>query len=387
MITIKDKSECTGCGACENICLAGAIMVEYNDEGFLYPVIDQNKCNNCERCKTVCHKRESYMINNTSTPECFAGYLKDTEELSNVSSGGVFWALTQTILNQNEGIVVGVVHPSIFDVHHESARTLEDAKKFKRSKYLQSNTRKIYTEVKDALKNSETVLFSGTPCQIAGLYAFLGKEYEKLITCEVVCHGVPTMYGFKQYIKSLEEKYKSKVCEIVYRDKRNGWSNNHISIAFENGEELCERSAKNLFHSAYLAGLYSMPSCGRCRYAMLPRIADITLADYWKYEGTMKVGNKNRGISLIICSTYKGINLLDKAKKYLILEKSDLNAAVASCRHLTNSPRENSKRELFFTLINKNGYDYSVKKCMRQTVRKKLVNLLWRLKKIKKNRG
>lgn len=359
MIKIENKALCTGCGACKAACPTDAITLIEDKEGFRYPVIDELKCIMCGKCESVCSMYK-HAEQESVHEGYYAGYLKNTEELSKVSSGGAFWALAQTVLSL-EGVVYGAVQRGIEDIRHERADTVEDAEKFRRSKYFQSDVSNCYNQVKDDLNKDKIVLFSGTACQVAALYNYLGKKYDNLYTCDVVCHGVPSMKVFRSYRTELENSQNTQMKELVFRDKSYGWRKNHYKITFENGKVIKEPSVKNLFHAGYLQGIFYRPSCGHCRYAKMPRVSDITLADYWKYEGDL-LKNNDMGISLIVCSTEHGEHLLDKARKYMYIENSDREAALLSCRHLNNAPKENPNRQAFFDEFNNKGYKETIKK-------------------------
>lgn len=391
MINIDDKALCTGCGACMASCPVDAIILTEDREGFRYPVIDEAKCIKCGKCDSVCGMyKENSRGEGNSNEIFYAGYLKNTEDLSEVSSGGAFWALVNVVISRG-GVVYGAASHGIEDIVHERAETISEAEKFRRSKYFQSYAVNSYAQVKNDLISGREVLFSGTACQVDALYNFLGKEYSNLYTCEVVCHGVPSMTVFRSYRSELEEKYNSKMNELVFRDKTFGWRNNHYKIRFENGEVIKEPSVKNLFHAGYLQGIFYRPSCGQCKYAQLPRVSDITLADYWRYEGELIKGN-NMGISLIVCSSEKGRGLLENAREYMHLEVSDREKALKSCRHLNNHPSGNPNRYAFFEDFYNDGYvktirKYLPRKTLAGVVKKKLHGIKKRLYSIKKNRG
>lgn len=360
MINIDDKALCTGCGACMAVCPVDAIILTEDKEGFRYPEIDESKCIKCGKCNRVCSMDKKLSHDKEVSDEAFyAGYLKNTDELSEVSSGGAFWAFVKVVISHG-GVVYGAVQHGIEDIVHERAETISEAEKFRRSKYFQSYAVNSYSQVKNDLISGREVLFSGTACQVDALYNFLGKEYANLHTCEVVCHGVPSMAVFRSYRSELERNYNSKMKELVFRDKTFGWRNNHYKITFENGKVIKEPSVKNLFHAGYLQGIFYRPSCGQCKYAQLPRISDITLADYWKYEGEL-IKDNNMGVSLIVCSSEKGKRLLENAQEYMHLEISDRERALKSCRHLDNHPNENQNRYAFFEDFYNNGYSKAIR--------------------------
>lgn len=361
MIQILDKRLCTGCGACSIVCPVNAIELIEDQEGFEYPFIDRDKCIECGKCEKACHMRQNLKRNEKA--EYYAGYLKQSELLETVSSGGAAWALTVAILNCG-GIVYGAVQESADCVRHMRAQTVEEAQKFRRSKYLPSVLGNCYEDVKSNLDLGKRVLFTGTACQVAGLYAYLKHDYADLYTCDVICHGIPSMKVFRKYKEEAEKKYKAEIENIVFRDKTFGWNRNHYKIQLVDGRTIYESSRTQLFHSGYLQGIFYRPSCGNCKYACLPRVADITLADFWKYEGKLKEKNENKGISLISCNSKKGRQLFEQAAKDMVVERSTESEACRSCRHLTKTPVENKKRQKFFQLVDRKGYRYAASMCM-----------------------
>jgi len=356
MIKINDKSKCNGCGACIVACPTNAIDYYEDEDGVKYPHVNESLCIRCNKCNSVCseqlHNAES--IRNISYKEkYYAAQLIDKSELMNVSSGGAFWALGKRTIELN-GVVYGAVQENIEEVRHIRATSLDELNKMRRSKYLQSDCVEAFKSVKNDLIHGKTILFSGTGCQIAALKMLYG-ENENLITSEVVCHGVPCGIAWKSYIKELALINNSSIKEVIFRDKSKGWSNNQYKIEFNNNNVDYESSLENIFHSRYLQGLMYRPSCGKCVFARIPRVADITLADFWQYKGKMNE-NGDIGISLVIINSEKGFNLFNEASKYIEMEETDKEAAVNSCRHLTNSPYEDPRRAAFIMDIKKMGY-------------------------------
>ncbi|MCR5702191.1 MAG: Coenzyme F420 hydrogenase/dehydrogenase, beta subunit C-terminal domain [Lachnospiraceae bacterium] len=378
MIEIVDKACCTGCGACYTACPCNAIEMKEDEEGVVYPNVIEDKCTNCHKCELICPiiNRDNKLLNfEDGKPVFFAARLKDEDECFEVSSGGAFWALAKSTLECG-GVVYGAYQTNVDDVYHIRCINIVEAEKVRRSKYLQSNTSDIYVSVKEDLENGLDVLFSGTGCQIAGLVMYLGKKYDNLCTVEVVCHGVPCRLAWDSYRKEKEELEGKKICDIVFRDKSRGWNYNQYKITYEDGKIEYQKSTEQLFHKGYLMGLFYRPSCGKCRFASIPRVADITLADYWKYKGDIAHVN---GISLITVNNHKGYNFFEKSKKYLDIESATEEDALASCRHLNNTPIENLNRNKFMTLLKKNGYHKAAKKYIEASgfVGKLLQKLRW----------
>ncbi|MBQ1394525.1 MAG: Coenzyme F420 hydrogenase/dehydrogenase, beta subunit C-terminal domain, partial [Lachnospiraceae bacterium] len=359
MIEIKDPKLCSGCGACVNICPKDIIMLREDEEGFRYPYVKKEDCINCGLCEVVCPYRnptnKASIDYDPAYPEFYAGQLINKEELFEVSSGGAAWAFVETILADN-GIVYGVVQKEIDVVEHLRVDKIETAKSLRRSKYLQSNTNLTFSEVKNDLKEGKIVLYCGTGCQIAGLLSFLRKPYDNLYTCDIVCHGVPSQKVWRKYREEKEKIEGKHIIDLVFRDKSIGWKSNQYKITYDDGSIERERSTKHPFHSGYLKGLFYRPSCGCCHFSHLPRFSDITLADFWKYEGKFHSKESNVGVSLITVNSEKGKCLLEKSKKFMEIEKTTKDLALSSCHHLHNTPSENPERAAFFAYFKKYGY-------------------------------
>ena len=359
MIEIKDKSLCSGCASCVNACHLNAISLKEDEEGFNYPIVDKLKCVDCHQCERVCpllnNKWQKLSRKNIDYPIFFAGQLKDKEVLNEVSSGGAFWAFAQAIISKG-GVVYGAAQFNVDRIEHIRATSIEVAKKLRRSKYLQSNIGNTYSQVKKDLNEGTTVLFSGTGCHIGGLMGYLGKDYDNLYTCDVVCHGVPSNKVWKTYRKEKEEREGKIIKNIVFRDKSSGWQNNQYKITYDDGTIEKEDSSFQLFHAGYLSGLFYRPSCGNCKFSTLPRISDITLADYWLYSGKFHGEGNDLGVSLIAINSDKGKKLLFDSIVFMDVEVTKKELALKSCRHLDEHPIENPYRKDFFVFFLKHGY-------------------------------
>lgn len=348
MIKITNKEKCCGCEACKNICPQKCINMIEDNEGFRYPNIDESKCLNCNLCEKVCpllnEPVKSDILNNV---KFLAAYNKDEDILSKSSSGGIFWILAQCIL-KNQGVIYGVVQDKIDDIKFIRTDNKEECEKIRGSKYLQANINDIYIKVKKDLDEEKKVLFSGTPCQVAALYKFLDKDYKNLYTVDVVCHGVPSEKVFRQYIRYMETIHKKKVINIKWRNKKGGWSPNKITLFFQDGSTYTTISRDNPFQVGFLENIYLRPSCYECKYARLPRIGDVSLADFWGYDGNLLEENKNRGLSIIIISSYKGAELIENNIENINYHYVDEEYVKSKSRHVYTHPLKNEKREQFF---------------------------------------
>ena len=223
MLLYERKEECCGCTACMSICPKQAITMISDEEGFLYPSINQELCIECDLCKQVCPFSDNYRTSgNYDQPLVYAAKHKDDKVRMNSSSGGMFTAISDYILD-NDGVIYGAAFDENLVVRHQKAETAEDRNKFRGSKYVQSNLNGIFGDIKNELKKGRTVLFTGTPCQNAGLRAFLNKSYDNLYLCDIVCHGTPSPLMFENYIKYCERKNKSSIKEYYCRFKGKGW--------------------------------------------------------------------------------------------------------------------------------------------------------------------
>jgi len=338
---------CTSCGACVNICSRNCIKLKY-DNGFLQPYINENECIHCSICDTVCPELNPTERCNYSLPVCYAGWNKDAKVRQSSTSGGVFSALAEYMISLG-GIVCGVILDDELRPYHTVATTLDEIKRMRGSKYLQSDTRLIFRHVKEALYLNKHVLFSGCPCQVAGLYAFLtNKKHEKLITCEVVCHGVASAAVFDWYKAYLEKKVDSPIVDVNFRSKKYGWTNSAMSFFYLNGKKETVKAQTSIFMRAFYASLCVRKSCIKCRYASLPRVADITIGDYWRsVVQNYSKEERRRGISLIVLNSEKAANYILALQNKIFCELITLQDATADNTNIVRLGKVNPKRDEF----------------------------------------
>ena len=305
--------DCVGCGVCSSVCTQGCISMEENNEGFLYPVIDIEKCINCGLCEKRCPQN---VVHNTEISKFYMAWHKNREILMKSSSGGVFSVLANEYI-KNNGKVYGAAYDENFNVMHIGVDTLEGLKKIRGSKYVQSNTLDTYSNVKKDLQEGKQVLYSGTACQIAGLNKFLDKNYENLLTVDIVCHGVPSQKLFKKYKEYIENKYNGRIEEISFRNKeKRGWGLN-LKIKLDNGKIIRKFAYIDPYYKAFVNGDIYRECCYNCKYANSNRVGDITLADYWGVANVHPEFYDGKGVSAVIVNNQKGIDTWNKVKDEL----------------------------------------------------------------------
>ena len=350
MIKNMKKEECTGCNACYNSCPKNAIEMVIDEEGFKYPIIKNEKCIKCGLCEKICpYLNKKSNINNKENMLTFVTYSKDKENRKESSSGGIFSEITRYIIENKKGIVFSPIFDDEFNLIHKKIIDKNGLEKAKGSKYIQSDTQKTYQETKKALEQGKYVLYSGTPCQVAGLKAYLSSEYEKLYTCDIICHGVPSKKVLKKYLNELEKKYKSHVREIYFRDKTYGWNHFSMKVKFENEMEYKAKLTEDVYMQAFLKNLSLRPSCYNCKYSTIPRVADISLGDFWGIEKINKEFNDDKGTSLVLINNDKGKELLDNIKdKIYYSNDCDLDYAIKMNPCICGSVKKPKNRTAFF---------------------------------------
>jgi coenzyme F420-reducing hydrogenase beta subunit len=319
-----------------------------DNEGFDFPLIHTSECIDCRKCENVCPMINSADFYNDSIPLVYASWNRDKDTRFNSSSGGIFTALASDIIDRG-GIVYGVAYDQDMVVCHIGIEKKEDIKKLQGSKYVQSNIGKIYSDVKLKLNAGMEVLFSGTPCQVAGLKNFIGRMDENLITCDLLCHGVPSPQLFKEYIQFLEQKTNEKIVDYKFRDKRNEWGFNNRVAIFENGNEKILRGQDDTYIYGFANCFSLRNSCYNCKYTRLERVGDVTLGDFWGIGEIEKFDYPTKnGVSLLLVNTAKGQVLLRTIEERIILEKRSLEEAKHNRSKLSHPIKKPHNRSVFY---------------------------------------
>lgn len=336
MIKLADKFSCTGCGACASACGANAIRMERDAEGFLQPVINTDKCKECGLCQKTCPELHPLMRTDYSRQEAYAVISKNDRNIS--SSGGAFSVFARWILKQG-GVVVGVTMDINLYVHHIIIDTIEQLNLLRGSKYVQSDLKNTYKDVKKILLGGRKVLFTGTGCQVAGLYAFLGgKRYEGLLfTLDLVCHGAPSQGVFDSYLSKLQKKLAlmGKNIEGFRFRKLDSWDY-RPAIKFSESKWRLLSLSENAYMDAFFKGITFRESCFNCQYCNTQRIGTFTIADFWGIgrHGAKFLKNVSSGVSLVI----DNLGVLNEIKaeldKYAYIEKRTMSEAIAEQSNL-----------------------------------------------------
>lgn len=340
---------CTGCTACQSICPVNAISMRANKEGFLTPYREEKICVECGACHNVCQVFYRNRQEKTCSQTFWAVKNKDEVRLKS-SSGGVFSALADIFLQQ-KGIVVAAAMDEKFSVRHDLACTKEQYEKMRGTFYVQSDLNNVFRDIKDYLQKGTKVLFVGTPCQVQGLRNYIGDRLEGLVTCDLICHGVPSPRIFSSFIQFLFGK--GKLSEFRFRDKSLGWRGYHVSAVI-NGKKVQNRLWLQSFNNLFSHNIINRYSCSSCPYSSYDRCGDITIGDFWGIEKSIPGFSDGLGISLVICNTKKGESLLENAKslmKHRVLKEQTVQNS------LTHPAELSAVRKRAFNLYEAKGYE------------------------------
>lgn len=354
---ICEETLCTGCLACEDICGARAISVQKNKQGFEYPNIDDTKCVNCGRCASVCPV--NVQKKNVATQIPLACWNNNSKERISATSGGIFTTLAKKIV-EDGGIVYGAAHNQEMKVVHTRIDTKDDIFRLRGSKYVQSETHHIYSAVKQDLALGKKVLFSGTPCQVAALKNFLGKDYGNLLLVDIMCHGVPSPLIYADYKTWLEDKYKSKIRKINFRYKKPSWTVFSMRVDFENGKKYIASKYDDPYHCFFSLGggdLTLRRSCFKCRFTSPERVGDITLADFWQYRAKkFSSRGSEQGVSLVLLNSEKGYKNFETIEDKIRVEEHTWKEAHISNPQLSKPNNKPFRYEEFWETYYSRGF-------------------------------
>lgn len=361
MERVLDKDKCSGCTACASICPKQAITMKVENDGFMYPVIKQEKCIDCGLCKRTCPILNTK--SNKAINKCYVAYSKDEIYSNNSSSGGIFSIIADFILKE-KSIVIGAAFDENNKLKHIAISKEEDLIKLKGSKYLQSDLNNIFKYVKENIKDKK-ILFVGTPCQVAGIKAFV-KNNDNLICIDLACHGVPSPKLFDKYIKELESKNNDKLINYDFRDKSTGWDTYSNTMIFKN-KNITELQKDNEYMKLFLSDIALRKSCFNCDFKLGNKYSDITLCDYWGVQKYYPDMYNKKGVSAIIINTQKGNEIIEKIKDKLICKECELEEILEGNPSIKKSCDEREERKEFFNEIDNLSINELSKKYVKST--------------------
>lgn len=373
MIELKRRQDCCGCTACVSVCPQHCITMQEDREGFLYPVTDTGVCTGCNACNRVCpviNKTGESRTSFPSTSKAYAAAVTDGDILLNSSSGGLFSAIASRTI-QKGGIVYGAAWQE-GEVRHVAVETADGLARLRGSKYVQSRLGGTFAGIRRHLRAGRKVLFSGTPCQAAGLRNFLCKDYDNIVAVEVACHGAPSPKVLRKYMQTLQKQYGDGV-QLNFRSKPDGWEQYKVT-AYTGGTHLFyEGQKENLFMKGFLRELYSRPICHECPFKAGASGADFTLADFWGIKEVLPDFPSYNGASLVLTHSHKAEDIIHDLDG-VIWESVDLGEAVFGNKAMLDCEKPHPERAYFFRQLNRKPFVPLMCKCLdlRPTTKLKL---------------
>lgn len=353
---LAEKEYCTGCTACASVCPKGCISMVADGEGFLIPVVDAQTCVACGMCEKACPVLQP-LSSQYDLPRAYAAYSRDEAVRMESSSGGVFTELAKAVLKEN-GAVFGAAYDDKFEVTHICVECESDLAKLRGAKYAQSSLTNVFPEVKARLNQGQNVLFSGTPCQVGGLKAYLRKDYGNLLTVDFVCHSVPSPMAWKEYVKYRAQKDSggSLPEKINLRSKITGWSRYQYSNVFTyaNGKEHAARSGESLYMKLFVGGYINRKSCETCRFKGYSRVSDLTIGDFWGIWDITPEMDDDKGTSVVLVQSQQGRQIIERLEDRLSLKRVTLEDASRQNGAMLKPMHSNARRTEALQMI-RNG--------------------------------
>ena len=346
MPLLASSDDCTACMACYNSCPNKAINVYNDGEGFLQLKVDAERCVDCKQCEKVCPVLSSFKSHESAEPKVYAAWYEEDRRVS--SSGGLFSALARKTINKG-GIVYGAAFDKSFQLQHIGVNNVNDLELLRGSKYVQSKIGDVYKTIKRQVIEGKTVLFCGTPCQVAGLHSFMKKTYENILTIDLVCHGVPSNLVFQSYLKKLVNRFdstdrKRQIEKFEFRC-RNGWGILPSISSFGNSYYLYGVDA--LYLDAFNKNALFRRSCYQCPFAKLPRVGDITLGDFWGIgrHGISFRHKVEKGVSMVMINTEQGLKAFNDLGNSIFREERSIEEALVENPNIINPSKKHPRRD------------------------------------------
>lgn len=371
MIKINNKTQCCGCSSCVQRCPKQCISLHEDSEGFLYPKVDETTCIDCGLCEKVCPVLNPY---DTKAPiKVFAAINNNEKIRLDSSSGGIFSILAENTIIDG-GIVFGARYDENWQVTLDYTETIEGLAAFRGSKYVQARTGESFSQCEKFLREGRKVLFTGTPCQIAGLHHFLRKQYENLTTCDFVCHGVPSPKVWRMYLKEVVKETNRAITDIKFRNKDNGWKLFNFKMHYDENHKVMTLSSyhrDNIYMRAFLSDLILRPSCYSCSAKEGKSMSDITIADFWGIDKSHPDFDDDLGTGLILLHTDKGEKALDWASMRAIETKYE--DAIPFNKGLNaHTPIHRNRAKFFAMLDATNNLSQLIIDCTKPTYKQQL---------------
>lgn len=363
MIDTVSVKACTLCGACRNVCPVEAISMRIEHLDQVYPAIDTQKCIGCDRCERACPVLGPKSCPSNGFPIAYATRSRDEEVRQRSTSGGIFYELASRVLEEG-GLVCGAVFDEHFHVHHILSNSRNDLARMMGSKYAQSDMGYCYREIKKALGEGVTVLFSGCPCQVAGLRSFLGRDDPHLILVELVCHGIPSDRLLQVYISLREEQYGARLTKLEFRNKDLGWHRSAVKMEFANGKVYREIGAYDPYGKGFYGNMTLKESCYDCPFRNFSAGGDIILGDFWGAETALPDLDDNKGLSAVLACTPRGQEQLQRLP--ITLYPCDIDTIIRYNPSLIHSARPHPERAAFYAHANAEGYPSAIRKYLRE---------------------
>lgn len=354
MTILASKEICVGCTACMNICSKQCLGMSKDNDGFVYPeIMKSSVCVNCDSCKQVCPvlKKE---VRKDALPLVYAAFSRAEMLRIESSSGGIFSEIAKVII-EKDGVVYGAAYNESFEVYHRCVDNVAELSKLRGAKYSESYLGNVFSEIKVRLKQGQYVLFTGTPCQVAGLKAFLKRDYKNLICIDFVCHGVPSPMAWKEYIKyrAQQDADGKMPVAINLRSKITGWSKYQYSNLFQydNGKEYSSISSQSLFMKLFVGDYISRPSCSTCKFKGYHRVSDMTLGDFWGIWDIEPEMDDNKGTSVVLLQSEKAQLLWEEIKDKIVFKQVSLENASQQNPSMLFASKAKENREEVLAMI------------------------------------
>ena len=368
MIDKVSVQECAICGACINACPVDAISLDKVHLDFRYPQIKEDICIHCNQCEKACPILGNKGKPDEGYPVAFAAKSENDSMRMRSSSGGAFYELASQMLHDG-GYVCGAVFDDKFHVKHILSNAEEDVLRMMGSKYAQSDVRYCYREVKDVLEKGCKVLFSGCPCQVAGLRTFLGKEYPNLLLVELICHGIPSDHMLQTYIGMQERKYGARLTRIEFRNKKKGWHNSSVRMEFGHHRTYSKPITADAYMNGFLGSVTLKPTCYQCHFRNFTAGSDIILGDFWGAEVELPEDD-NKGISAILVNSGKGMDIIDRCN--LALTPANVETVIKYNKNLLCSAAPSPQRSSFYASADTNGLEEAIRIYLEESAIQKL---------------